>query len=94
MTVKSARAKSVFVCQDCGTESPKWVGQCPGCSAWNRMVEETRRAQPPAAIRAAAPSEPVRLRDVDNTLSNARGSVEAFAQLHDRRAGGVALVLR
>lgn len=32
---------SIFFCQSCGYESSKWMGQCPGCKAWNTMVEET-----------------------------------------------------
>jgi DNA repair protein RadA/Sms len=37
-----AKAKSgvVFFCQSCGYETPKWMGQCPGCKEWNTMVEE------------------------------------------------------
>ncbi len=35
-----AKAKSVFVCQNCGTESPKWVGKCNACGQWNTYVEE------------------------------------------------------
>lgn len=35
------KQKSIFVCTDCGTESPKWMGRCPGCGAWNTMNEET-----------------------------------------------------
>ena len=31
---------TVFFCQSCGYESPKWLGQCPGCKAWNSLVEE------------------------------------------------------
>lgn len=31
--------KTVFVCRECGYESPKWMGQCI-CGAWNTMVEE------------------------------------------------------
>ncbi len=34
--------KTVFVCQECGHESPKWMGQCPGCSQWNTFVEEIK----------------------------------------------------
>lgn len=30
----------VFFCQECGYESSKWLGQCPGCKAWNSFVEE------------------------------------------------------
>lgn len=35
-----AKAKSVFMCQSCGYESPKWMGKCPGCNQWNTFVEE------------------------------------------------------
>ncbi len=36
-----AKGKGViFFCQECGMESPKWMGQCPGCRAWNSFVEE------------------------------------------------------
>lgn len=36
-----AKGKStVFFCQNCGYESSKWLGQCPGCKEWNTMVEE------------------------------------------------------
>lgn len=35
-----AKRKNKFVCHDCGYESPKWMGKCPGCGNWNTMVEE------------------------------------------------------
>ncbi len=35
------KQKTVFVCSECGTESLKWMGKCPGCGAWNTMNEET-----------------------------------------------------
>jgi DNA repair protein RadA/Sms len=34
--------KTVFVCQSCGSQSPKWLGRCPDCGSWNCLVEETR----------------------------------------------------
>jgi DNA repair protein RadA/Sms len=34
------KLKTKFACQDCGYESPKWMGRCPGCGAWNTMAEE------------------------------------------------------
>ncbi len=37
---KSKKQKSVFVCQECGYESPRWLGKCPACGAWNSFVEE------------------------------------------------------
>lgn len=36
-----AKKGTVFFCQECGYESSKWMGQCPGCKAWNSFVEET-----------------------------------------------------
>lgn len=40
-----SKAKIHFVCQECGTDSPKWLGRCPGCESWNSMVEETLSRQ-------------------------------------------------
>ena len=35
------KTSTVYFCQSCGYESPKWMGQCPGCREWNTFVEET-----------------------------------------------------
>jgi len=43
--------KTVFVCQECGSQSPKWLGRCGECGAWNSLVEE--RAQEPSAAAGA-----------------------------------------
>ncbi|HKT66163.1 MAG TPA: hypothetical protein VJR91_21555, partial [Burkholderia sp.] len=32
---KVAKAKTLYVCSECGGESPKWTGQCAACNAWN-----------------------------------------------------------
>ena len=34
------KTKSVYYCRECGYESPKWMGQCPGCGEWNTMIED------------------------------------------------------
>ncbi|KPU42662.1 hypothetical protein OXPF_38390 [Oxobacter pfennigii] len=34
------KTKTIFVCNDCGYESPKWMGKCPGCGSWNSFTEE------------------------------------------------------
>ena len=52
------KQSTVFVCQSCGTQSPKWLGRCPGCGEWNTLLEETvggeeaRPGLPPKAGRA------------------------------------------
>lgn len=35
-----AASSTVFFCKECGYESAKWLGKCPGCNSWNSFVEE------------------------------------------------------
>ena len=42
----AGKVKSVYVCNSCGYESPKWNGRCPECGEWNTFVEEKRQAAP------------------------------------------------
>jgi DNA repair protein RadA/Sms len=35
-----AKNRTIYVCQTCGSQSPKWMGRCPDCGEWNSMVEE------------------------------------------------------
>ena len=67
-----ARSAAVYACSECGHESPKWHGRCPGCGQWNTFAEETRPA--PSAGGAgsargrrsgARALRPVRLREVE-----------------------------
>jgi DNA repair protein RadA/Sms len=52
--------KIQFVCQTCGHVSPKWLGRCPDCSAWNQMLEENRpKSGNRKAQRALESSDPV-----------------------------------
>ena len=48
------KEKSVFFCTSCGYETSRWQGQCPGCRAWNTLVEA------PAAPKAAEKARPLR----------------------------------
>jgi len=59
------KSKSVFVCQECGYESPTWMGQCI-CGAWNSFVEEKAAApvKDDDRRRSANGSKPVKLREV------------------------------
>ena len=41
-----AKEKTVYVCSNCGQESPKWIGKCPSCGQWNTYVEEIVRKEP------------------------------------------------
>lgn len=64
-----AKNKSVFVCQNCGSESPKWIGKCYGCGEWNTYVEElaiTKSASSASvsSLLSGERSKPVPLSDV------------------------------
>ena len=37
-----AKVKSIYTCQQCGYESPRWLGKCPSCGEWNSFVEEIK----------------------------------------------------
>lgn len=63
------RIQTKFVCQSCGHESPRWLGRCPECEAWNAFVEEVQRierAGSPAHVAVTSPaSGPIAITDVD-----------------------------
>lgn len=81
---------TIFYCQNCGHESAKWLGQCPGCKEWNTMVEEPASAKSSGrrgtdALPGHHRAEPVNLAAVDLT-ENERMTTR-IAEL-DRVLGG------
>lgn len=81
--------KTVYFCQECGYESAKWMGQCPGCKAWNSFVEEVVSAKKTAASSGSRISEkrpePVILRNI--SLSEDERQTTKIGEL-DRVLGG------
>ena len=67
-----AKAKSLYVCNDCGGISPKWQGQCPHCAAWNSLTE---------TIQAPAPSGNSRFQSLA-----ARSDVQCLADVQAEEA--------
>ena len=49
----AGKAKSVYVCNECGFETPKWLGKCPGCGAWNTLTEDVRLPQSAVQTKAS-----------------------------------------
>ncbi len=80
--------KTVYVCKECDSQSPKWLGCCPSCGAWNSFVEETYTPSPVAgtpSLRSAAGARAVRIEELD-TQSCTR-TVTGMGEL-DRVLGG------
>jgi DNA repair protein RadA/Sms len=78
----SKSPKTIFVCQECGSQSPKWLGRCGDCGAWNSLVEE--RAQE----NGAAPTAGHRY-----ALAGAAGAARLYADIeieqHPRLTTGI-----
>lgn len=81
--------KTVYFCQECGYESAKWMGQCPGCKSWNTFVEETVSTKKPSSSGVMKSSEkrqePVILKDI--SLSEDERQTTQIGEL-DRVLGG------
>ena len=86
-----AKVKKAFFCNNCGYESPKWMGQCPSCGQWNTMVEEVvSRSEGGPSKSYAAPgvnAKPQRLSDIDASGNEERISFGSLGEL-DRILGG------
>ncbi|MGN0530400.1 MAG: DNA repair protein RadA [Eubacterium sp.] len=59
-----AKLKSLFVCSQCGYESAKWYGKCPGCGEWNTMNEEIPQTAVKASKRAVSLQPVMKLQDI------------------------------
>jgi DNA repair protein RadA/Sms len=56
-----AKKKSTFVCQSCGSVSPKWIGKCPECGAWSSYVEEIPQDEPTGSLGKSRDVQPLLL---------------------------------
>ncbi|MBL7084909.1 MAG: DNA repair protein RadA [Candidatus Omnitrophica bacterium] len=78
------KIKTIFVCQQCGYQSPKWLGRCPDCNNWNALTEESQvqenrtllhqfsTAEPPQSLLDVQSSDeirrPTRIKELDRIL--------------------------
>lgn len=81
-----AKEKTVYVCTNCGQDSPKWVGKCPSCGAWNTYVEEVVRKEP-AGRRTLPGLEPTKNKPL--TLNEITGGDEPRIDLLDEELNRV-----
>ncbi|HDR50433.1 MAG TPA: AAA family ATPase, partial [Mariniphaga anaerophila] len=60
------QTKTVYICQNCGAQSPKWMGKCLSCGGWNTFVEEIIEKKKPGTAVAAnlAANQPLTLEDI------------------------------
>src|SRR5512142_3244458 len=64
--MKPTKTKTVYVCQSCGSQSPRWMGKCPDCNAWNTMVEERLEKQKDiGSAKRSGGAEPLLLGEIE-----------------------------
>jgi len=81
-----AKNKTVYVCSNCGVDSPKWIGRCPSCGEWNRYVEEVLvKTKKEAVSFTDSPSRPELISEI--TSSNKRRILTGLKEI-DRILGG------
>ena len=95
--MKDSKLKTIYVCTQCGETSPRWMGRCPSCGAWNTMVEDVVAPEPktsgrPAAGRPAGATRlsARRLSEVSTTEEKSR-IVTGISELDRVLGGGVVL---
>ncbi len=89
MTPRTTKAgKTFFSCQNCGYQTPKWMGRCPDCGEWNSLVEESRLPDPGLSTGhtlSSSPSRPVPIGAVE--VSQTRRITTGIGEF-DRVLGG------
>lgn len=86
------KSKTVFLCSNCGNETPKWQGRCPACGMWNTLQEYTPPAASPsrAAVRSSGVTAPVPRRLAEIQDSSELRFTTGLTEL-DRVLGGGAV---
>ena len=59
-----AKIKTVFYCQSCGAQSPKWIGKCPSCNEWNTYVEEIVKKESKSNYSSKKSAKPTLISDI------------------------------
>lgn len=88
----AAKTKTVFYCQNCGAQSPKWIGNCPSCGEWNTYVEEvieTKKEQKgwEQTERASRQAKPIKVKEISR--KNEDRIVLEDAELNRVLGGGI-----
>ncbi len=85
-----AKAQTIFFCQNCGAQSPKWIGRCPSCGEWNTYVEEvvkkdSSREASMGEIRSGKKNAPV---SIEKITSGKEERIDTGTQELNRVLGG------
>ena len=84
-----AKVKSIFACQNCGHQSPRWLGKCPDCGSWNTFVEEfSGPVSDRMGISAASPGQDISPQSILKVETSDESRVKTEMVEFDRVLGG------
>ena len=83
-----AKPKSVYSCTECGATAPKWQGQCPGCGAWNTLVESVAESAASTQHRYSGLAKPAQLQPLSKVRAKELPRVPTGIGEFDRVLGG------
>ena len=93
------KLKTIYVCTQCGETSPRWLGRCPSCGAWNTMTEDvvaepakaaTSRGNAPARVPGQTTLTPQKLKNISTTEEKSR-IVTGISELDRVLGGGIVI---
>lgn len=83
------KVKSLYACKACGFQTPKWLGKCPDCEAWNSLVEEIQKITPGKKSKLSAHARsPQEYLNILKTLDKETKRIETGISELDRVLGG------
>jgi DNA repair protein RadA/Sms len=82
-----AKTKTVYVCQNCGADSPKWIGRCNSCGQWNTYVEEifTKKS---GSVSFTSQNEPARVEKLKDISIQTTVRIDTLDNEFNRVLGG------
>ncbi|MBP3234013.1 MAG: DNA repair protein RadA [Eubacterium sp.] len=83
-----AKEKQIFFCKECGYESSRWLGQCPGCRSWNTFVEEKVTVKSKTSGKTVSVSERPKATSIKNVSSSEESRILTRIGELDRVLGG------
>jgi DNA repair protein RadA/Sms len=83
-----AKSKTIYVCTECGGQSPKWQGQCPACQAWNTLVESVNEAAAQGGNRYGLIAEAGKLQRLSEVEAREESRIPSGVSEFDRVLGG------
>ncbi len=88
MRIVKKNSKTIFCCQSCGYQAPKWMGKCPDCGQWQTFVEETLSTKPVQGVaRGLSAARPIPVAIDSITLENENRLMTGISEF-DRVLGG------